>query len=132
MIIHISGAPGSGKTTLGIKLKAYYKSKIIAKDLDDLFAEYMKPNTIFNSKKYQKFIYDFIKNITKPITKPVIFVGLNSDPISKGSVFYDIKATHKFFIDLPIDINLQRHFIRELDGWLEWMKNRDHYILFDQ
>ena len=40
MIIHISGAPGSGKTTLGEELQKHfqkYKSKIIVKDLDDLF-----------------------------------------------------------------------------------------------
>jgi uridine kinase len=38
MIIHISGAPGSGKTTIELKLKKYYKTKVIVKDLDDLFA----------------------------------------------------------------------------------------------
>ena len=36
MIIHISGAPGSGKTTIGLYLKKHYKTKVIVKDLDDL------------------------------------------------------------------------------------------------
>ena len=66
MIIHISGAPGSGKTTIGLKLKKYYKTKVIVKDLDDLFAEFMKLNTNkFSSKNYQKFIDDFINKHNK-------------------------------------------------------------------
>jgi cytidylate kinase len=61
MIIHISGAPGSGKTTIRLRLKKHYKTKLIVKDLDDLFAEFMKLNTKkFSSKKYQNFIDDFI------------------------------------------------------------------------
>jgi len=85
MIIHISGAPGSGKTTIGLKLKKHYKNKVIIKDLDDLFAEFMKLNTEkFNSKKYQNFIDDFINKHNKTI----IFVGLNSKHITNK--FYKI------------------------------------------
>ncbi len=77
MIIHISGAPGSGKTTIGLKLKKHYKTKVIVKDLDDLFAEFMKLNTTkFSSKKYQNFINDFIN---KHNNKSIIFVRLNSE-----------------------------------------------------
>ena len=35
-IIHISGASGAGKTTLGKKLEDKYGSKITVKDIDDL------------------------------------------------------------------------------------------------
>ena len=128
MIIHISGAPGSGKSTLGMKLKKYYKTKVIVKDLDDLFAEFMKLNTKkFSSIKYQKFIDNFIN---KHNNKSIIFVGLNSEHITNK--FYNINPDYKFYIDLPIDINLKRHFLREIDGWLDWMQNRDKNILFNQ
>ena len=128
MIIHISGAPGSGKTTIGLKLKKHYKIKVIVKDLDDLFAEFMKLNTTkFSSKKYQNFINDFIN---KHNNKSIIFVGLNSENIT--NIFYKINPAYKFYIDLPIDINLKRHFIREIDEWINWMQNRDKNILFDQ
>jgi thymidylate kinase len=128
MIIHISGAPGSGKTTIGLKLKKHYKTKVIVKDLDDLFAEFIKLNTKkFSSKKYQNFIDDFIN---KHNNKSIIFVGLNSEHITDN--FYKINPDYKFYIDLPVDINLKRHFLREINGWLDWMQNRNKNILFDQ
>jgi adenylate kinase family enzyme len=128
MIIHISGAPGSGKTTIGLKLKKHYKIKVIVKDLDDLFGEFMKLNTKkFSSKKYQKFIDDFIN---KHNNKSIIFVGLNSEHITNK--FYKINPDYKFYIDLPVDINLKRHFLREIEGWINWMQNRDKNILFNQ
>ncbi len=128
MIIHISGAPGSGKTTIGLKLKKHYKTKVIVKDLDDLFAEFMKLNTKkFSSKKYQNFIDDFIN---KHNNKSIIFVGLNSEHLTNK--FYKINPDYKFYIDLSVDINLKRHFLREIDGWLDWMQNRDKNLLFHQ
>ena len=128
MIIHISGAPGIGKSTLGMKLKKYYKTKVIVKDLDDLFAEFMKLNTTkFSSKKYQNFINDFIN---KHNNKSIIFVGLNSEHLTNK--FYKIQPDYKFYIDLPVDINLKRHFLIEIDRWLNWMQNRDKNILFNQ
>ena len=33
---------------------------------------------------------------------------------------------------MPVDINLKRHFLREIDGWLNWIQNRDKNILFNQ
>ena len=33
---------------------------------------------------------------------------------------------------MPVDINLKRHFLREIDGWVNWMQNRDKNILFNQ
>ena len=128
MIIHISGAPVSGKTTIGLKLKKHYKTKVIVKDLDDLFAEFMKLNTKkFSSKKYQNFIDDFIN---KHNNKSIIFVGLNSEHLTNK--FYKINPDYKFYINLPIDINLKRHFLREINSWLDWMQNRDKNILFNQ
>jgi thymidylate kinase len=128
MIIHISGAPGSGKTTIGLKLKKYYKTKVVVKDLDDLFSEFMKSNIgKFSSKKYQKFIDIFIESNNK---KSIVFVGLNSEHLT--DTFYELNPDYKFYIDLSVDINVKRHFLREIDGWLEWMQNRDKNILFNQ
>ena len=128
MIIHIAGAPGSGKTTIGLKLKKHYKTKVIVKDLDDLFSEFMKLNTKkFSSKKYQKFIDDFINKYNN---KSIIFVGLNSEHLTNN--FYKINPDYKFYIDLPVDINLKRHFLREIEGWIIWMQNRNKNILFNQ
>ena len=88
----------------------------------------MKLNTKnFSSIKYQKFIDNFIN---KHNNKSIIFVGLNSEHLTNK--FYKINPDYKFYINLPIDINLKRHFLREIDGWLDWMQNRDKNILFNQ
>jgi adenylate kinase family enzyme len=125
-IIHISGAPGSGKSTMGIKLKNKFKSKIVVKDLDELFSEFMLENK-FNAKKYQKYIDNFIENQNKKI---IVFVGLNKEHLTE--TLYNIYADYKYYIDLPININLERHFNREINGWLNWMVNRNKNILFNQ
>lgn len=53
IIIHISGCQGSGKTTIGNKLKDKYNDKIHTKDLDDLRNEFSQQKEITN---YQEFI----------------------------------------------------------------------------
>ena len=66
LIIHISWASGSDKTTLGNKLKEHFKSKIIVKDLDDLRGEFEKKYKVvnylkdFDSNMYQSFLYTYI------------------------------------------------------------------------
>ena len=88
----------------------------------------MKLNTTkFSSITYQNFIENFIK---KHNNKSIIFVGLNIEhPTDK---FVKLISDYKFYIDLPIDINMKRHFLREIDGWLDWMQNRNKNILFNQ
>jgi adenylate kinase family enzyme len=137
MLIHVSGAPGSGKTTLGHKLAKHYGAKVVVKDLDDLFGDFMKANgkpgqtksgqIKFSPKKYQTFINSFIKAHTK---KPLILVGLNSEHLT--NTFYKIPYDYAFYVDLPDDVNLERHFKREAEGWLNWMLSRDKNILLGQ
>lgn len=102
LIIHISGASGSGKTILGNKLKEKFKSKIVVKDLDDLRDEHIK-KTYDTSKgwsidevKYQKFIDNFIKKQKKPI----IFVGLNDNHLGIKKLYYNTHSLYKFYIDI--------------------------------
>ena len=58
MIIHISGASGSGKSYLGNKLKKKLGKKVIVKDLDVLRDEFINKNYdtskswTFETKKY--------------------------------------------------------------------------------
>jgi len=42
MIIHISGSSGSGKTTIGNKIKKMFNNKVAVFDVDDL---HMNPRT---------------------------------------------------------------------------------------
>ena len=52
IIIHISGASGSGKTFLGKQLKDKFKNKIIVKDLDDLRDEFIV--NFYGSQKWTR------------------------------------------------------------------------------
>lgn len=73
LIIHISWASGSSKTTLGNKLKEHFKSKIIVKDLDDLRGEFEKKYKVvnylkdFDSNMYQSFLDKYILSQKKTI-----------------------------------------------------------------
>ena len=70
MIIHISGPSGAGKTTLGKKLKAYYKNKIIVKDLDDLRVEFIKniteiKNGLYLTNQHIKNLYILLYRVVR-------------------------------------------------------------------
>ena len=62
LVIHISGASGSGKTTMGNELKKHFKNKIIVEDLDNLRDEFIKHYygnkkwTYINEDEYQNYI----------------------------------------------------------------------------
>ena len=83
IIIHISGATGSGKTTLGNKLKKQFGKKITVKDIDKLRRDFIKEYygdtkfDIIDKVEYQKYIDNFCK---KHSLKPLIFLGLNHMP----------------------------------------------------
>ncbi len=111
-IVHICGAIGSGKTTLMNKLILEHKKnkKIKIIDLDDLFNKFMKKNK-FSQTMYQKHIYDII-NINS--SKMLIFVGLNKD-MGHSNMYYDLQSKHKLFINLDINENIKRQFMRDYD-----------------
>lgn len=103
IIIHISGASGAGKTTLGNKLKAKFGAKIIVKDLDDLRAEFEKLNydpswdyTKLEHTKLERYIDDFILKQRKPL----ILVGLNNMFWWHKNLYYNTHVTHKYYIQI--------------------------------
>ena len=114
IIIHISGASGSGKTFLGNQLKEKFGKKIVVKDLDKLRDEHIK-KTYDTSKgwsidevKYQKFIDDFIDKQKKPI----IFVGLNDNPLGTKNIYYNVHSQYNYYIDIDDKIILKQKCIR--------------------
>jgi hypothetical protein len=48
------------------------------------------------------------------------------------NTFYNLRADIKLYIDISIEENIKRLFLRDFNGWLDWMKNRDHLILYEQ
>ena len=113
MIIHVSGAPGSGKTFMGRKLKTILPAaaKVVDQDLDDMFREFCKSpeGTTFSPKKYQTYINRFIAKHADHI---IIFVGLNKEHMT--DTVYNVQATHKFYIDVPVNVILKQHSAEKL------------------
>ena len=131
MIIHVSGAPGSGKTFMGRKLKTMLPAaaKVVVQYLDDVFCEFCKSpeGTTFSPKKYQTYINRFI---AKHADRIIILVGLNKEHMT--DTVYNVQATHKFYIDVPVNVILKQHFCREIAAWSKWMHGRDKQVLFEQ
>lgn len=127
IIIHVSGASGSGKTTIGNKLKKEFGDKIIVKDMDDLRSEFMisyygeKEWTIIDKEEYQKYINKFIKNKDKPI----IFVGLNNMPWWHPDHYYDMHSKYNYYIDLDDEIILKQKCIRFLRNFENIENDKD-------
>lgn len=100
---HISGYPGSGKTTLSIELNERYDD-IAVKDTDD-FMEGIDPSLPFEKiNKIMKYKLDtFIK---KNANKKVVLVG-----------FFTLldKTEYKFFLNTSLEISSKRVVARLLN-----------------
>lgn len=131
LIIHVSGAQGSGKTYLGKKLKTYYGDMINVKDLDDLWHDFID-NDLTN---YQGFIDKYIQ---EHIDKPIIFVGLDSSKClgptnKKTDDYYNFHTNHKFYININDNDILRQRFYRQINKLSEkrdwffenWLNNPD-------
>jgi hypothetical protein len=139
IIIHISGASGSGKTFLGNQLKELFGNKIIVKDLDTLRDEFIKifygdkKWTYINEKEYQNFINTFIDKQKKPI----VFVGLNDNTRfgkNKG-LYYDLHSHYNYYIEIDDMIVLKQKCLRLLDdiqndvmAMKDLIKNNQHFV----
>tara|TARA_B100000029_G_C17390437_1_gene893194 strand:- start:135 stop:719 length:585 start_codon:yes stop_codon:yes gene_type:complete len=128
MIIHISGFPGSGKTTLGEKIQKLFGSQIIVYDTD-LFIQHNNDNgkKLLEIEKqiktgtkrqkdytslWRKIIKKSINDIVKKYpNKPIIFVG-SLDNFAPNNLIYKIKAEHKIVLDVPLYEIMKRYYLR--------------------
>lgn len=126
LIIHISGPSGAGKTTIGNKLKEKFNNKInnkiIVKDIDELRHEFMNKNygnnfnwKSFDSKKYQKYIDDFVNKQKKPI----VFVGLNHIFWHDKNLYYNMHSHYNFYINIDDLTIIKQKCIRFLSDELQ-------------
>jgi adenylate kinase family enzyme len=115
MIFHISGSPGSGKTTLGKKLE----DVACVYDTDDLLTDaetrdIVKTGLINGHKAahalWKKTFHDRIARAVETAEKPhVVFVGILNHYSPHGKMIQFPKDAQKYFIDIPDD-RLMRQF----------------------
>ena len=128
MIIHISGFPGSGKTTLGEKIQKKYGSKVIVYDTDN-FIQHNNNNgkallkvekDMKTGKKTQKdyntlwkkTIKESINKFIKIHTdKPIIFVG-SLDNFAPIGANYSPPVDYKYILDVPLYEIMKRYYLR--------------------
>ena len=105
VIIHISGASGSGKSYLGKKLLDLFDDRIIIKCIDDLRVDFMKQHYgdseryIIDKDAYQEFINRYVEQEKKK-DKPLIFVGINNNPYPswQKDIYYSFHSNYNFYI----------------------------------
>ena len=123
VIAHIAGPTGSGKTTLGNKLKDKFPY-ILVKDIDEIYrnlpATFLKE--YIKSKNKKKFYGKFLKlGLDKFISDNknslIIFVGFNGFSESfKNITYIDTYAKNNFYIDISVEENLKRRFDRAINN----------------
>ena len=113
--IHISGSPGTGKTTLGLRLKKLFpKYKIV--ETDGFITDYNRKQR--NSIKDIKFKIKFIKSIYKKRFnyydnkyKKVIYIGILDSSIPDGSL-YIRDFDYKIFMTISNEDLIKRYYGR--------------------
>ena len=128
IIIHISGFPGSGKTTLGEKIQKLFNNKIIVYDTDNFIQHHTKEGKQLLkidknirdgkklSKEYKMLWKETIKNkiddfISKYENKIIVFVG-SLDNFAPPNTIYNINADYKFVLNVPLAELMKRYYLR--------------------
>lgn len=132
IIIHISGFPGSGKTTLGELISKTFKNALV-QDTDEFIQHHTKEGKqLLRLRKEEKWaeykalwkatmkakiaeVVEAASNGGRGDHRPVVFVGSldNFAPAGAGGpVIFKIKADHKFVLDVPLNTLMKRYYSR--------------------
>ena len=133
MIVHLAGAPGSGKSTIAQQVA---KQGWVIYDLDDLNMQFVEGNDLISLTRtdpkkvtalYQKRINELIHN-AKQNGKSILFVGINSGILgtAPGSYEINLQADHKVLLNVDTAQNarlwIQRDMPNRLDQFMVYLK----------
>ncbi len=118
MIIHISGTPGSGKTTLGEYLQKKFGSKVVVYDTDGFIQHHNKQGKLLLKldkekvsdadylKAWKEILdYEFAKFIRKHRDKVIIFTGA-LDNFSPDGTIYELEYADFKYITFLQNVSL--------------------------
>lgn len=126
--VHISGSPGSGKSTLGEHLKAKLGDSIAVYDTDEFFQDTERAasgyETASDSEKElirdRYFEEGFETALWDACEKSVVvFVGLLDHASPSGRLYNKQPFDYKYFIDIPVSQLIKQYYqrvARELDS----------------
>lgn len=127
-IIHIAGSSGSGKTTMGRRLKQYFGQKIYWLDLDEITekvyntAEFVsaKGGLVEDARIWKRLFAQYLQEfIDKHRNKPIVLVGYNSAEFTeKGrrrNAWVEVPATHKFYLNVPHEVIMRQGIKRAIE-----------------
>lgn len=131
-IIHISGSPGAGKTTLGEELSKKYGKLIAVKDTDE-FIQREQSEEISRARDeecamlWRKYVHaGVIQFIRDNPNKIIVFVGILDIIVGREPYYYEFDyVTKQFFLDVPLSVLLKRYYTRfvQLAHWDEIARN---------
>lgn len=112
-VIHISGPPGAGKTTLGKELQLLYP-KAIVKDTDDFATNLSQEDGPLFIKQLEQCIQSFIEKNT---TTPIILVGILDVTHEGIPLMVNMKqlTSNLFYLEVPSAQLLRQFYTRIVD-----------------
>ena len=117
MRIHLSGSPGTGKTTLGKKLKKLFPYYMIVET--DSFVtskDRRERDKIKTVKNKIKFIFDIYKkkfNYYNKKYKNIIYIGILNSSVPNGKL-YKTKFDYNIFYNIKLTELIKRYYTREV------------------
>ena len=126
MIVHLAGAPGSGKTTIA---KQVEKRDWIVYDLDDLNIAFVEGNSLIPLTRtdpqrvvamYQQHINEIVEQSRINRTS-ILFVGINAGLLGSppGSNIIHLQSDHNVLLDVDTALNAKRWIQRDMPEVLD-------------
>ena len=130
MIVHLAGAPGSGKTTIA---KQVLKPGWVVYDLDDLNRQFVEGNNLMtltrtNPKQVTTMYQEYIDNLIgshQSAHQSILFVGINSGVLGAGvgRFMINLHASHKVLLNVDTSQNARLWIQRDLPSAFDTFTN---------
>jgi adenylate kinase family enzyme len=126
-VIHVSGAPGTGKTTLGEEIKAFFGDAVCVKDTDEFIQHHtdggkrlleleLDPTVTmeeYNSVWRSILTSEISKFMKRTVGESVIvLVGLLDNFGGEGAEYYLEDADVKIFLTIDTAVLLEQYYTR--------------------